>query len=738
MSLRQSSSLLLLACLTLPACWFSSSGPVVEPSRPPSIDRESQTAEEGVETEAVSQDPGWDRTAIPLSSHLESHEFEAARPFVSLTKKGLTVALVATTNKVDDRAVHFELSIPHGSPFGDRNSIAWLTARVIADAPRSHENKPSLRAAIEALGGELTLEVDGAVTRFLVATDQSNWETAFSEMLNAIGTTPSRRQTRVAQVLAMMELSDTLATAPEDGTLRRVTCSSDFTSFLPDPLQDLNQTNVAAFRNSAYQPAGAVLTIHAWGNRSKMAMRAKKLLQPWLRDFPDAIVTPTPPLNRPDGILWATGRTADCEASILIDVPPTTGPQNAAYLVLLECLIGTGSSGRLPRQLRSTVDPGLQYEIERIDNGPYQFLVLRTRCLPSQVDQILAATNAAIGALASGGPTPPEARLAAARVRLRLLTTLDTPKDALRATTSSLLAVPTLPPDGYRGTLEALQSPDTLDFTAAGQLLSVRPPAIVVSGGNPPADVAKRVADLGELPNVAEIGVPKAPPEQKRLAAQVFLKTAVAAIGGESRLLDVDGFAAKTVVHTGRGPQSYEMVGFDQKNRRLRRVRIVLATTIDTNVKDTVGTEQVVGEKPIDLDEDEVTLLFSRVERHPLFLLSSVARGESSYKLVSSRRIGGRQFAMLELEDADRPLLRILVDIESGLIRSVHTLEHLPGVGTVSITEQYRDYRNISGVRVPHHKTTLIDDTTAGSVTMYTEFRPTTPPPLGFDPNLLK
>ena len=46
-------------------------------------------------------------------------------------------------------------------------------------------------------------------------------------------------------------------------------------------------------------------------------------------------------------------------------------------------------------------------------------------------------------------------------------------------------------------------------------------------------------------------------------------------------------------------------------------------------VKDTVGTEEVIGDKRIELDEDEVALLFTRVERHPLFLLASVARGES-------------------------------------------------------------------------------------------------------------
>ena len=108
-----------------------------------------------------------------------------------------------------------------------------------------------------------------------------------------------------------------------------------------------------------------------------------------------------------------------------------------------------------------------------------------------------------------------------------------------------------------------------------------------------------------------------------------------------------------------------------------------------------------------------------------MVLVAAFARGGHAWRLIGLRRSGDRSLAVLELA-APAPV-RMHVDAESGLVRVVERTEHRTGVGDVHLTEHYRDYRNVDGVRVPHFRTTFVDGTVEGTTTLWESFLPVAP-----------
>ena len=162
-------------------------------------------------------------------------------------------------------------------------------------------------------------------------------------------------------------------------------------------------------------------------------------------------------------------------------------------------------------------------------------------------------------------------------------------------------------------------------------------------------------------------------------------------------------------------------------------MRRILDTTIDTLVEPDSATEQV-GSQTIELSAVDAKAIQDRVQRHPLFLIASVARGDTTFRLLSIRRHAGRLLAVLEREEAGSTRLRMHVDSESGLVRVIESTEQRPGIGATALTEEFRDYRNVKGgLRVPFLVTQRIEGTQFGSLTRWQIFEPGRPPEVCFD-----
>jgi hypothetical protein len=142
-----------------------------------------------------------------------------------------------------------------------------------------------------------------------------------------------------------------------------------------------------------------------------------------------------------------------------------------------------------------------------------------------------------------------------------------------------------------------------------------------------------------------------------------------------------------------------------------------------------------VGEKKLQLTHTETQLILDRVARHPVMLMAAQARGEEQFRLISTRRAGDREMFVLERVDPDRERLRIMVDTESGLIRTVETRERRVDLGArVHVVERYDDYRPIAGIRVPFRCITTIDGGEQEITTTWSEVLLGAPPPQALAP----
>jgi len=159
---------------------------------------------------------------------------------------------------------------------------------------------------------------------------------------------------------------------------------------------------------------------------------------------------------------------------------------------------------------------------------------------------------------------------------------------------------------------------------------------------------------------------------------------------------------------------------------RMRRVVKVLHTEIETVVKGDQGTERS-GRSETRLTPGDSMNMWLEPARHPLTLLAEYTRGKARYHLVRVQQIAGRDIAILERIGADQMRLRLLIDAGSGLPRIVESWERRSGIGLVEVRESYDDYRTVGGLRIPHHRQTVLNETAPVIETLWETFVPEAP-----------
>src|SRR5690606_2069726 len=148
-------------------------------------------------------------------------------------------------------------------------------------------------------------------------------------------------------------------------------------------------------------------------------------------------------------------------------------------------------------------------------------------------------------------------------------------------------------------------------------------------------------------------------------AAHELLQRAATALGGAQRLFVVSGCTGTSTTRTGHGPEVVDREWY-VRGVGLRRERRILATTIASVFTPEGGTE-TVGRDRRSIGAEEARVRIAAWERHPVFLLVRFLRGEDRYRLVSQRRVGDRDHALLE-RVGEGPPLRLHVDVGSALV----------------------------------------------------------------------
>lgn len=679
-------------------CWTQSAAVEIRSVAP---EVPAETLENGTKTAGPSPDgptPAWP----PGDMRPES----AARPSATLRlpMTGGAIGLARQDLAVSphsDAAV-LRLTIPVGTRTG-ATGLAELTAWVVSETPAPDDNRASMRRGIENLEGSLEVRVGANHTSFEANVRRGDWRQALGLMTTAIhATAPNTDQIERIRGRLLQTRRNDLATASIENLITVLAELSVPPERYLVALEDRTAEDVGLFQETHYRTAGTVAALWVPGASAIDVLEvADATLAKWAASFPAksgaAGGSPTAPRK---GVLWSPTDGEMCHFAFAFPLPHPAEPRAIEKLLLLECLTMDGVGGRLEQTM--TAPATLSGHVSGV--GSTQRMVLYGRGSPDLAVSTWKASRLALASLATSPPSRAELRAAADRLRLRLLARYDDPRGWLDWATG----YGSLPPDA-RGLAASLDRLDDEDLALAAAIAEIvgRPSPLVAIGGQPPADAALAVAAAPAFADPAGAATPIETSLQIG-AADEHLKLALRALGGAARLRQVEGLSAELERHTEQGVSTYETVWFKDPER-LRRLRRVLATTIETVIKPRQPYERS-GERQVRLDQEESRLLLSRLQRHPVILLARYARGQVRFRLVSTRRVGDREMAVLQMIGAaDR--LRIMIDTESGLVRAVTTRERRIDLGEhIHVTERYMDYRPVNGVRAPFYRVTTVDD----------------------------
>lgn len=367
-----------------------------------------------------------------------------------------------------------------------------------------------------------------------------------------------------------------------------------------------------------------------------------------------------------------------------------------------------------------------------IEENDRSALVLRGTVPTEAVLPLRDAIGIAVVSLLEDPAYPQEWKAAVDRARLRFQAEVTTRDGWLRAATATLRhpnadnfemvdgeVAPVddqpLDPWVYGQALILRSNPDR--FAPFLELVLGKVPLVFALGGEPIR--TKNVFPLqNALLSDRRLEVTIAPDEERRQRAAEQWRETVSALGGGVRLAGASGYSASSVTRTGRGPEIAERT-FASIDGRFRRVRRVLETTIHTVGSRNSGYDRIEGKKT-ELSFDDLSGQKQELLRNPVFLAGRVARGEDRYRLVSVRQVRDRELLILERLDDTTQALQVWTDSESGLIRTVRSLETRAD-GQVWVREDYFDYRDTgNGIRAPFQRHSSLDGSLRGLTTEWT------------------
>ena len=704
----------LLALTT--ACW-STRLATETASAPPSEAREDLTdAETGSEPRGAPEKgpTSAERGPSKAPNELGSGNYTPPKTIWRTLENGCRVVARehAPSAGIDDTAL-LRLVLPYGRSGEPRIGLTELSASLIVQAPCGVDGRASLRDQIARLGGHVSLAVGTRSTVIDLTLPKASWIKGLNALVDTVRIPASgKAEVESIRELAREQLARAASRPGLDWLLHVLTAGSGASpSETSVGLEDRTVEEVEIYAKVISQPNSSVLVGWVPGVPHKQFYaRALAAANGWRKGKTSPLMAGrTAKLT--DGVTWAAVDNGPLvgsdfvEVGLLIPEPPLSAANALEERVLLECLSLDGVDGRLGQRWRGLNRSPLSLAAERVQDADTSYRVLRG-VLPEP--DVLAFWDAVMdtrGALYREPPNREELNSATQRIRLQILATEADPHSWLQRVTAE--ARSSEAPADIGKALARLRQPGGLRLTDGGRRLAQTGVALAVVGDAPSRARSERMrvrADVFLSP--ATIKVPRDNQEQIQ-RADVFLADAMRTVGGVLRLRDFNGYAMRARVRSDVGVQMTEWMWLT--GNRLRRVRQVLTTTIETILAPEGSFEQAGGGDRVDIEPVERDAAIALARIHPLYILASYARGKMRFRYSANRQLGDREVAVLE-QLKGRPRLRIFIDVESGLIREIELREYHPGIGPVHVRRFYEDYRPIDGLRAPYHITIQVDD----------------------------
>lgn len=665
---------------------------------PPAVEA-APPVEAGTEPEPARSDPvgtGW---RLPQAKVVPIHGLTLVFPESVPTHAG-AVALVQLTVPVGSQVV---------SP-----GLAELGAAVTAELRLPRRPGGSLRGALAQLGASLDVLVGPGSTTFEIACPPSAWRPVLAVLAENLaqpidpdvpGEAFDLVRTGLAQRIAVIANSDPLL-----AVVGRVCRASSLApAELVSEVSQRTAAEVGVLQRTRYRAAGAMLALWLPGVPSaSIGAATEASLSPWLDHNvaapPESFVA-SPPLE--SGVFWAP-RDGGVEVALVLPSLPLEQDLAAEMAVLYECLTHDGLGGRLGYAIEALV--GRDVLFEQVTARDTDHVVLRARANGAVVLPLWEAISEVMNSFRLQPPNGEELREAAARARVRLLDRLAKPAEWSRM--MSWLVYHRASPGALAAVLERLAAPDRLDIVRAVPTFVGATLSLAVVGGAPPAESVRRVQVLTDVAASAE-RTQRVLPAAERVAAETaarqFLEDAVSMAGGAAQLAAVTGYTEVARAETGIGPACSLDVSFAEP-AKLREVRQILATKIETTIDNGAGVDRV-GTEEVALSLDEVKSRVDGAARHPLTLLARCARGQVQFRQVALRLVDGREYAVLEEVSDLRDPMRVVIDTGSHLIRTIESRTWHPESGSTVLLEEFSDYRPVKGgFRVPFMRLRTADD----------------------------
>ena len=602
--------------------------------------------------------------------------------------------------------------------------LAELAAETLLRSTDPTTGTKSLRQRITSMGGSVEAHVGLMTTWIDIRVRVGVVDDALTALRESLETvTRSRTQierTRDALVeLRTAEIVEDPVTAAARALLQAERSTADYL----DALLDRDPSEVTLFHSRLYRPERCVLTIRApmpVQEALGALRRGERPISAWTP--PPALPGKSPVLERKftSGLYWTQVETSggDARCAIVMQLPDVVSPAAAEWLVMHSCLTLGGTGGRLERLQDEAGLSRLQWDA-RIERTPDTLaLVMTTVAAPAEVAQLWRIYQRARQSLLDVPPSASELQLALRRAQLNAGLPTQHAGDHLRLDTN--LKLRGRRPEAIMTQLAAMADPATWDVRRAAQAFVQTPAWMVAVGPNRPDGVEGLVA-TEMLPGGFDPASRSEATPENLAAVDPWLSRARGATGGEVVYRDLAGFEASARVLSADALVAEDALSWSLQGA-LARKRSVLGQEVSTSVAKDAAYEEF-GEVRKSLTPREASLLRHEMMRHPVMLLAAHQRGAMRFRPIAVRQVEDRELYVLEAVGDEFDRLRLYLDTESLLIRVVESWERLADDTLTHIREEWSDYRDVGGLRVPHRRRTSWNDGQRQTETVYSAWR---------------
>lgn len=617
------------------------------------------------------------------------------------------LALLASQEPATTGLAEIQMGLFAGARNG-RQGIADLAAELLISAGNPLTGRVSLRQWAESVGGSVTVDVGPLTTWIGVRMPAAEWQSGIDAVAACLQESTASRTQLERLRLALVQRETTELVRDPVGALgtRFLLGDLGMAAHVVD-LLERDVSDAILFQARHYRPDRTVISVRCGADMAAAGKAALGAFGAWRgsNTTPDPEFGPHP-RRLPDGLFWAAGGTS-CRLILMFPLPEPLSEEDIAQHVLQACVTLDGIGGRLERLQMEAGLGAVAWESRVVHGAESSAIVLSAAVTPEQAVALATLARRARESLQMLPPNSSELALASSRAQLSLRAHDRGGLRRLRAQVVRGLGNTSM--DDLSARAAAMNSARSRDWTASiGNLVS-QPMCAIVLGGEPPAGIAYVPFEVAPpIATPTNLDPASAAVEQRPAEAEGILRDAISQLGGAERLQRMVGYELRALRSAVNAPDVREFLSWRKDGNILRR-RTAMGTEVVTEITGDKAIERV-GENATELPPVEATACRRQASRHPVALLAAAASGLLELRTAATRNDNGRKIVVLEAAGTAFDRLRLHVDATSGLPLVVECWDSDPNGSPTFLREEWSDWRQCGGIRVPFHCVTDIDD----------------------------